>query len=360
MCIQSLFFFTFDSVYEPTETNADFGIRHFAEPVSYDAETLINQNADNLPSSIVNMFSSSSFGFAAHLFANELKNMNGTSCRICPPPDVRISSRSSGLCQDAYAFVQYVMASAKSGYPHFIQCLRTSAKSSFSRELVAKQTRALQLLETLHVMSDGLAHRIRHSAFINRYGILSTRDSKVGVRSILESIIDYSKGTRSWCAGKKYVLLSEACRKRLEEARCRRRNSAATIIQSYWRRRQCLKRWPHLKRHLRQRQKPAIVRRRHHSWSETPPPAIPLQRPYTIVDGKKVGFPQQRIMKENYNTNYGVILKQGQCITVTGQAKQPGFVLVQVPSKPAVPVPFNLTNIRRSSSATNLSLPIDI
>ena len=63
-------------------------------------------------------------------------------------------------------------------------CFQTNGQSEadmFDREVVVRQVRALQVLETVHLMAGGFPHRMRYRAFNNRYrNLIQDRKYKKG------------------------------------------------------------------------------------------------------------------------------------------------------------------------------------
>lgn len=128
-----------------------------------------------------------------------------------------------------------------------------------------KQIRALQILETVNLMAEGLPHRMRFKAFISRYRllvnskfILQNEDSMIDDCKIILTNFDKIRANTShataaitsWVLGRKHVFLSESARQQLEIARNGRRNQAATQIQSIWRGYHLRQKWPFIKREL--------------------------------------------------------------------------------------------------------------
>merc|ERR1712004_807999 len=68
------------------------------------------------------------------------------------------------------------------------------------------------------------------------------------------------------------------------------------------------------------------------------PPPIPPSRPYTVVGGKKITFPQSRVMKQSYppdeaascnNTAADVFLNRGETVIVIGNSQRRGYLVVE-------------------------------
>ena len=246
-------------------------------------------NRDVIHDDLISVFhrDTCNFGFATHLFGNEIKALaassaadgavaaggshpcrpRGASFRISPtaPSELMLSDEPvSTLTQDFHTRLDNLLRTLVHAKPHFIRCLRPNEHDSlteFDRNLVVEQIRSLQILETVNIMAGGFPHRMRFKAFNARYRavvrsrrLLSGADEKAV--DDCETILDcYSRRLRepstepsgdeaaarvpmprntSWAHGRKHVFLSEGARQQLERMREERRNEAATSIQRAW------------------------------------------------------------------------------------------------------------------------------
>merc|ERR1712062_800968 len=121
------------------------------------------------------------FGFATHLFGNELKSLNssearGASFRISPTSNSHNSNDTmlygdepvSTLTQDFHTRLDNLLRTLVHAKPHFVRCLRPNEHYSFTefdRTCVTDQVRSLQVLETVNLMHSGFPHRMRFKAF---------------------------------------------------------------------------------------------------------------------------------------------------------------------------------------------------
>jgi dachs protein len=215
------------------------------------------------------------FGFATHLFGNEIKALSassaeaalagglpcrarGASFRISPtaPTELMLSDEPvSTLTQDFHTRLDNLLRTLVHAKPHFVRCIRPNEHDSlteFDRNLVVEQIRSLQILETVNLMSGGFPHRMRFKAFNARFkSIVRPTRALIGMDekavNDCETILDcYSHNLKelaasaslprntSWAHGRKHVFLSEGARQQLERMREERRNNAATIVQKTW------------------------------------------------------------------------------------------------------------------------------
>ena len=255
-------------LFEPKHCDAHrtFGIHHYAGQVVYDTSDFLDTNRDVIADDLVSIFARSScqFGFATHLFGNEIKAQlpRGALFRISPTshPEMlnngNIDEPVSTLTQDFHTRLDNLLRTLVHAKPHFVRCLRPNEHESlteFDRAHVAQQVRSLQVLETVNLMAKGFPHRMRFKAFNSRYRMLAnpasslTRLDEKAVNDC-EVILDcYSRtlkdsfkngcsnNNKEWAHGRKHIFLSEGARQQLEQLRSQRRHAAATLIQSTWR-----------------------------------------------------------------------------------------------------------------------------
>ena len=171
-----------------------FGIHHYAGSVVYDTTQFLETNRDVIADDIVSVFAREhcQFGFATHLFGNELKSLanagsgeafaRGASFRISPTSTSHVMSNTdtllngdepvSTLTQDFHTRLDNLLRTLVHAKPHFVRCIAPNEQDSdldFDRTHVTNQVRSLQVLETVNLMARGFPHRMRFKAFNARY-----------------------------------------------------------------------------------------------------------------------------------------------------------------------------------------------
>jgi dachs protein len=281
-------------LFEPKhcDLNRTFGIHHYAGQVVYDTSDFLDTNRDVIADDLVSIFvrENCQFGFATHLFGNEIKALHatnvasgfvgsppcprGASFRISPTstshPDHQLLNGDepvSTLTQDFHTRLDNLLRTLVHAKPHFVRCIRPNEHESlteFDRMHVTQQVRSLQILETVNLMAYGFPHRMRFKAFNSRYRMLAKPAkslSRLEEKAVddCEIILDcYSRALREaqndkgsllhqgstesmtsnnkdWAHGRKHIFLSEGARQQLEQMRDSRRKWAATKVQSLWR-----------------------------------------------------------------------------------------------------------------------------
>ncbi|XP_053606932.1 unconventional myosin-IXa isoform X2 [Plodia interpunctella] len=352
-----------------------FAVRHYAGEVSYDAADFLEANRDAVPDELLAAFDTRTceFGFATHLFGTELKALAahggpaGAQFRASPTVAAALDAAPSTLTQDFHTRLDNLLRTLVHARPHFVRCLRANATETpmlFERATVAKQVRALQILETAQLMASGYPHRMRFRAFSARYRALwwrggGDRDCGAGCARVLRAVAaaaappaPASPAAVRWALGKRHVFLSEGMRQVLERMRRARRQAAAECIQAAWRR--------HRMRSPRassatgapaptarprpapiagtpppdptEKCDPALAKRTCSLVGldlERPPP-LPPSRAYTVSGGVKLGYPQQRSVVAEWGEEGGSLrLHVGDTVLAVGAARR-GHVAVQV------------------------------
>ncbi|XP_059050788.1 unconventional myosin-XIX [Achroia grisella] len=367
-----------------------FAVRHYAADVAYDAADFLEANRDAVPHELLAAFDTRTceFGFATHLFGAELKVVaaqgGAAGAQFRASPTVAAAPEST-LTQDFHTRLDNLLRTLVHARPHFVRCLRANATETpmlFERTTVAKQVRALQILETAQLMASGYPHRMRFRAFSSRYRALWRRGTSTGASTgastgvsagaeqeagagcaaVLRAVAaaaappaPASPAAVRWALGKRHVFLSEGMRQVLERMRRARRQAAAECIQAAWRR--------HRGRAPLAAPAPpgppapvppAAARPRPAPIAGTPPPdpadkcdpglvkrtcslvGLDLERPpplpppraYTVAGGVKLGYPQQRTVAADWAAD-ALRLRAGDTVLALGAARR-GLVALQV------------------------------
>lgn len=396
-----------ESFFDPDPESSCFGVSHYNGNVVYDASSLLSINRDSITDDIICVFSrqNCNFGFATHLFTNDLKPQQGQTTapkgvlhRISPTPaqeaqsptgsvDVPLRTYSQGF-QEKLDGLLKTLVQAK---PTFVRCIKINTREepyAFDRGIVSQQIRALQIFETLQLLQSGLANRSRLQAFARKYSFVSPRkvraqeetgyeDCKVILETLVRKI-DRSKSDvmfGAWVLGKRCVFYSEVVKQELESLYEMRKAKAAVTIQCWVRRWICYKRWPSLKRSLELQKKARHGNKVNHNHvrrsvspsdelrvdtkttdqtcclygldMETPPP-LPKSRPYTVMGNMKMGFPQTRIMKFDYpDDGSEVLLKKGEAVKVIRASEKRGYLVVEHKNS-TIHLPFQVMELKNS------------
>ncbi|XP_019849259.1 PREDICTED: unconventional myosin-IXa-like [Amphimedon queenslandica] len=378
-----------------------FAIKHYCGEVSYDTYNILNANADSLADDIVAVFSTKDckFGFVAHLFASESKDLlsdgspKGQMSRITPSSlqhSSQMDSRQpSAFVQDFQAHLDDVLSVLKKTKPYFIRCIKSNSSQTpghFDREVVGQQIKDMAIFETVDLIQGGYYHSMIYKEFVRRYQMIApkaltrlrskwhemTEDLLTAFAYILqnESITE-----DMWALGQTKVFLMDELRQHLEKLRQQMRARSAIKIQRFIRS-NLFNRYqrasinsspltPRLERDLSPSPPPPPIPDRQRNGL---PPVAPVpivssvgvsSRNYTIVGNYKIAFPQWRVMKFKYPENGQASLYPGDQVFVLGRSQKRGYLIVEH-GEFHLHIPHYFTELRLAPPTSQSPIPQNI
>ncbi|KAL0134329.1 hypothetical protein PUN28_001256 [Cardiocondyla obscurior] len=230
------------------DTSDGFAIRHYAGVVSYSVDGFCDKNRDVLFLDMVELMQTSTNSLVRELYPQE--NAGKTKTLKSRP-----TTAGSKIRNQASRLVSQLMKCT----PHYIRCIKpneTKKPRDWDHLRVKHQVEYLGLKENIRVRRAGFAYRRPFAKFLHRYAILTKEtwprwpgDEKQGIEWILGSIhIDRSQ----YQLGKsKLFIKAPETLFMLEEARDRKFNMYARVIQK------AFKKYFALKRQAQQKQEAA-------------------------------------------------------------------------------------------------------
>ncbi|CAB1427869.1 unnamed protein product, partial [Pleuronectes platessa] len=216
---------------KPRLADHQFGIKHYAGEVLYDAKGILEKNRDTFRDDILNMLKDSRLDFIYDLFEKVGSRNNeekmGTARR---KPTVSSQFRDS---------LHALMALLSVSNPFFIRCIKPNMEKNpnvFNPEVVLNQLRYSGMLETVKIRRAGFPVRRTFKEFFSRYKIMlkekvaTAGDDKKRSTDIL---LKYDKTKKEWQFGKTKVFLKECLEQRLEKDRDEIRRQAAMIVRAH-------------------------------------------------------------------------------------------------------------------------------
>ncbi|XP_052069098.1 unconventional myosin-VIIa-like isoform X1 [Mytilus californianus] len=364
--------------FEPLpKSDYQFGIRHFSGRVVYDANNFLPSNRDHLPDDIMWVLSKQNcnFGFATHLFNQEIKQPRengpkGLKHRILPGGSSKSESKGS-VCSDFQLKINNLLKTLVHAKCHFVQCIKSNDRGEmdlFDKDVIIRQLRSLQILETVHLMAGGIPHRMRFKLFNHRYRVFMGLHNPYQLTSpqdqckiILEKFLkamDESKlpyVSTQWRIGKKHIFFSEGTRQQLEAMRQEKIHNAAALIQAHWRGLKCRLEWktvkpiltkqreilmsPKPQSHKKDTKKPGVIKKepylldqasKYYNISLEAAPDIPNTRSYCVNGQVKLSYPQIRVLKHDYSAKDAPenVLRKGSEVRVVGPSAKKGHLIV--------------------------------
>ncbi|KAF3701053.1 Unconventional myosin-X Unconventional myosin-10 [Channa argus] len=216
---------------KPRLADHQFGIKHYAGEVLYDARGILEKNRDTFRDDILNMLKDSRLDFIYDLFEKVGSRNNeekmGTARR---KPTVSSQFRDS---------LHALMATLSVSNPFFIRCIKPNMEkksSEFDPEVVLNQLRYSGMLETVKIRRAGFPVRRTFKDFFSRYKIIlkekvpAAGDDK---KRSTDLLIKYDKTKKEWQLGKTKVFMKESLEQCLEKDRDEVRQRAAMIIRAH-------------------------------------------------------------------------------------------------------------------------------
>ncbi|EDV28363.1 uncharacterized protein TRIADDRAFT_53951 [Trichoplax adhaerens] len=389
-----------DNCWFSKQSDSEFGIIHHHGDVLYDSSDLITSNRDIISDDVISIFRSQncSFDFLTHLFSQDLRSSRGNGG--LPANSHRITSSSSDsndttdyrrtFLQDFQLQIDNLLKMAAEADSYFIRCIRTNTNevpNVFDRVTVARQLRALEVLETLNLMTSGLPYQLPLLTFISRYRCFCSNNPDGGVensRHLCEAILniflerlDQSKLSSenvNWAVGDNFVFLSEDAMQYLEYMRNILREQATVIIQALVRMYICRKAYKKMKssQEMRNKSRRSLLNNsksktrqsslsdgdntRHpvpnspttpngnvvicdedviqktcelYGFNAATPPSIPQSRPYAVIGNSRIEFPQTRIMRQPFRHDDlpWKVIRVGETVTAIAASPKAGCFL---------------------------------
>ncbi|XP_034176365.2 unconventional myosin-Ie isoform X3 [Osmia lignaria lignaria] len=210
-------------------TSEGFAISHYAGMVSYSVDGFCDKNRDVLFLDLVELMQTSTNSLIRTLYLHDTQANKTKTLKSRP------TTAGNKIREQASQLVNQLMKCT----PHYIRCIKpneTKRPRDWDPVRVKHQVEYLGLKENIRVRRAGFAYRRSFSKFLYRYGILTKQtwprwsgDDKQGVEWILQNLhVDRSQ----YQLGRtKLFIKAPESLFMLEEARDRKYNSYARVIQ---------------------------------------------------------------------------------------------------------------------------------
>eukprot|EP00958_Prasinococcus_capsulatus_P017345 scaffold1947_cov207-Prasinococcus_capsulatus_cf.AAC.32 len=169
-----------------------FVIHHYAGPVSYRTQLLLEKNKDYAIQEHVALIESSASAFLQSVFLGKESNLNVSSRkargRSQSAQDLTAASAKaqSGMKLTTVAMtfkeeLTSLMAELNRAHPHYIRCIKPNAEqvsNKFSSPMVIEQLRCGGVMEAVRISCAGFPTRRTYEEFASRYRMLSDMKDK--------------------------------------------------------------------------------------------------------------------------------------------------------------------------------------
>ncbi|KAM6986769.1 LOW QUALITY PROTEIN: unconventional myosin-X [Aplochiton taeniatus] len=217
---------------KPRVTDHQFGIKHYAGEVQYDARGILQKNRDTFRDDILNLLKDSRLDFIYDLF-ERVGSRNGEE--TVKMGTARRKPTVSSQFRDS---LHSLMATLSASNPFFVRCIKPNMGKNanlFDPAVVLNQLRYSGMLETVKIRRAGFPVRRTFQDFYNRYKmILKDKGPPEDLRrSCTELLTLHDKRQTEWQLGKTKVFLKEALEQSLEKERDDVRRKAGMVIRAH-------------------------------------------------------------------------------------------------------------------------------
>ncbi|XP_072503026.1 unconventional myosin-XIX isoform X1 [Notamacropus eugenii] len=145
----------------------NFIIAHYAGPVQYQIEGMVEKNKDPVPPELIQLLQHSQDSLLQKLFPSQEKE----------PNDLLGQSRASvvTVVSKFKSSLEQLMQVLHSTTPHYIRCIKPNSQGHaqrFQAKEVLSQLEACGIVETVHISAAGFPIRVSFQSFLERYNLL--------------------------------------------------------------------------------------------------------------------------------------------------------------------------------------------
>ncbi|XP_074118103.1 unconventional myosin-XIX isoform X2 [Sminthopsis crassicaudata] len=145
----------------------NFVIAHYAGPVQYQIEGMVEKNKDPVPPELIQLLQNCQDSLLQKLFPSQEKEPSDLSGQSRAPVVTVVSKFKSSLEQ--------LMQVLHSTTPHYIRCIKPNSQGQaqkFQANEVLSQLKACGIVETVHISAAGFPIRLSFQSFLERYDLL--------------------------------------------------------------------------------------------------------------------------------------------------------------------------------------------
>jgi myosin V len=167
--------------------NFSFSIEHYAGLVAYGSHNFIEKNKDELPKETTDLLMSSTRPFIVDLgklLRDPPSGSTSVDLYMTPgKPDYRRSSSSlvrESVGSQFISQLRELRERINLTTPHYVRCLKPNdnlVPGNFHPLVIADQLRCAGVLEAIRVSRVGFPQRYTHDGFVQRYGMLLSRNA---------------------------------------------------------------------------------------------------------------------------------------------------------------------------------------
>lgn len=229
--------------FRPRMSSMEFGIKHYAGQVWYNADGFLDKNRDTLRPDVVDLLISSRIQMLSRMF-QEMKKSHESS-KVLNRGDgrfVTMKPRTATVAARFHDSLQALLESMSKCNPWFVRCLKPNREKlpmSFDLPVVLEQLRYTGMLETIRIRKTGYPVRMKFHQFIERYRCLLTRRERRNLArsqnppgpDVCRIMLDRHAQGDQFQLGTSKVFMREAVEQQIERKRLDQMRDAAIKIQ---------------------------------------------------------------------------------------------------------------------------------
>ncbi|XP_057707897.1 unconventional myosin-X-like isoform X1 [Corythoichthys intestinalis] len=217
---------------KPRVNDNQFGIKHYAGEVLYDARGILEKNRDTFRDDILFILKDSRVDFIYDLF-ERVGSRNGEETM-----KMGTARRKPTVSSQFRESLHSLMATLSASNPFFVRCIKPNmAKKAnqFDPDVVLNQLKYSGMLETVKIRKAGFPVRRSFKDFYNRYKTILKNKIQMEHEkdSCVELLSSHDRTKTEWQLGKTKVFLKEALEQRLEKEREEVRHKAGMVIRAH-------------------------------------------------------------------------------------------------------------------------------
>ncbi|EFX88395.1 hypothetical protein DAPPUDRAFT_191611 [Daphnia pulex] len=229
--------------FRPRMSSMEFGIKHYAGQVWYNADGFLDKNRDTLRPDVVDLLISSRIQMLSRMF-QDMKKAHESSKMLNRGDGrfVTMKPRTATVAARFHDSLQALLESMSKCNPWFVRCLKPNREKlpmSFDLPVVLEQLRYTGMLETIRIRKNGYPVRMKFHHFIERYRCLLTRRERRNLArspnppgpDICRIVLDRHAQGDQFQLGTTKVFMREALEQQIERKRLDQMRDAAIKIQ---------------------------------------------------------------------------------------------------------------------------------
>jgi len=220
-----------------------FTLKHFIEDVVYDISGFLEKNRDTFYPDLESLCIKSKHNFVRTLFLEEPSLTSDVSRKKLPNvTSTNAGTNSTGnkvsVCTAFKLQLQALITTLSETHRYYVRCLKPNDEmksGTFDGMKVLNQLRSTAIVQTVVMRKLGFAGRFPFKTFLERYGPLMPSMPRESEKKQIEQFLS-SFEANEWQIGISKVFLKESLLKKLDAARAAKLINAVVTIQKFVRR----------------------------------------------------------------------------------------------------------------------------